>query len=163
MYCIVLCVKFKGWLSISDLRNKATLHKKEELETDMQSKIYKMFKLRLGGTIKIIFFTFTLLSLTVSFVYNMDRTTIRSKPDYYDRDEDLEQLQRDFMNSNQVSSASVSRKAPPSFTSANKKPSLFAQRRAAAASAAATPSTDPPKNKPGITIADLAKGSSCAR
>ncbi|ORZ09829.1 hypothetical protein BCR42DRAFT_494772 [Absidia repens] len=94
----------------------------------------------------------------------MNRSNIRSNPAHYDRDEDLEQLQREFMNSNEVSSASVSRKAPPSFGSGSKKPSLFAQRRAAAAAAATATTTtarSPSEKKSGITIADLAnEGSS---
>ncbi|KAI8339014.1 hypothetical protein BC941DRAFT_421862, partial [Chlamydoabsidia padenii] len=89
----------------------------------------------------------------------MNRTTIRPRPDQYDRDEDLEQLQRDFMNSNQTSSASVSRKAPPSFTSGNKKPSLFAQRRAAAAATTTTSSIDSTINNTGNSIANLANDS----
>ncbi|KAI8093851.1 uncharacterized protein BX664DRAFT_330740 [Halteromyces radiatus] len=95
----------------------------------------------------------------------MNHTNIRSKlSQQYDQDEDLEQLQHEFFHSNQVSSASVSRKPPPSFeTSSKKKPSLFAQRRAAAAATAAaakTTSDIPLSKKSVITIADLAKGRS---
>ncbi|CAO3645854.1 unnamed protein product [Cunninghamella blakesleeana] len=50
----------------------------------------------------------------------------------------FESLQRKFFETNQPPSATVTRKAPPSFSTSGKKQSLFAQRRAAAATVTTT-------------------------